>query len=349
MDTIKILLTGAGAPGAAGIIRCIRQDPDFHIIAADADPNASGKWLSDDFEVIPKGNAPDFIEQIEKIVEAHGVHIILPLVTRELLPLSFAAPGFHAKNVQVMVSDTKALETANDKGKLYQHLYQAGIPVPEFQIIQEYPEFLPALNKLGFPDRKLCFKPVVSNGSRGFRIIEENTDESDLLFNHKPMHVFISSGKAMEILQSAHFPELMISEYLPGDEYSVDCVVHPGIEPLIIPRKRVQIRQGISTAGVFEQDHSIISYCRKILDSLPGLSGNIGIQVKRNNAGEPRLLEINPRVQGTIVAGLGAGVNLPLYALYLRLGKAIPDSMLNIVWNTHFVRVWKEIFWKENT
>ena len=50
---INLLMTGAGAPGAAGILKCLFQNPDIHVTAADASENAVGKYLTNDFVQIP--------------------------------------------------------------------------------------------------------------------------------------------------------------------------------------------------------------------------------------------------------------------------------------------------------
>ena len=56
-------MTGAGAPGAAGILKCLQQEKSFHITVADANPNAIGKYLNKDFETIPFANDPSFARQ----------------------------------------------------------------------------------------------------------------------------------------------------------------------------------------------------------------------------------------------------------------------------------------------
>ena len=43
--TINILMTGAGAPGAAGILKCLEREVTFKIFTADADPDALGQYL----------------------------------------------------------------------------------------------------------------------------------------------------------------------------------------------------------------------------------------------------------------------------------------------------------------
>jgi len=169
-------------------------------------------------------------------------------------------------------------------------------------------------------------------------------NELDLLFNHKPTSTYLSFNEATRILSSGLFPELLISEYLPGEEYSVDCLADHGESILILPRLRKRMINGISMEGEFIKDDSIIDYCGKIIKELQ-LHGNIGIQVKRSVAGQFLVLEINPRVQGTVSAGLGAGINLPVLAVKQELGLTIPAAELAVKWGTKFSRYWREVFY----
>jgi carbamoyl-phosphate synthase large subunit len=75
------------------------------------------------------------------------------------------------------------------------------------------------------------------------------------------------------------------------------------------------------------------------------LHGNIGIQVKKSVAGKFLLLEINPRVQGTISAALGAGVNLPVLSVKQELDLPVTEDELQVRWGTKFSRYWTEVFY----
>lgn len=344
MDSVNILVTGAGAPGAAGIIHCLRADARLKIYSADKNPEASGKLLSDKFFIIPAANDPNFISSVLAICIAEKIKVVLPLVTRELLLFAHAIEEFKKAGIAVLVSSAQSLEIANDKGALYLFLQSKGIQLPEFEIVNTIEEFKIAASKLGFPNIPVCFKPCKANGSRGFRIIHPNPDELKLLFDEKPSHTYIAYSEIIRILSSGEWPSLLVSEYLPGDEYSIDCLILPNQAPLILPRRRDRIQQGISTAGTFVKDSVIINYCLAIIDACQ-LSGNIGIQVKISTNGEPLILEINPRVQGTISSALGAGVNFPLLAVLNALGETPELNKIPIRWGTRFVRVWKELFY----
>ena len=337
-------MTGGGAPGAAGIIRCLKENKSFHITLADANPDAVGRFLCDDFETIPVASDASFITDVLAICRKKEIKIILPLVTKELIPFSKHIKEFEEKGINVLVSPSHSLEIANNKSRLYEFLEWRGIPVPAFRVVESVDQFKTAVEELGYPLKPVCFKPSVSNGSRGFRIVSEQMNELDLLFNYKPTSTYLSLPDSIRILSSGFFPELLISEYLPGEEYSVDCIAKHGQPVLIVPRLRKRMINGISVEGEFVKDDTIISYCIQIITAL-SLHGNIGIQVKRSATGQFLILEINPRVQGTISAALGAGVNLPELAVKQELNLPISSKELEVKWNTKFSRYWNEVFY----
>lgn len=337
-------MTGAGAPGAAGIIRCLLQDSRLQLTVADADHDATGRYLHGAFVPIPRADDADFTRRVLQVCRERGVQVVMPLVTRELEPFAAAKAEFEAAGIRLLVSGLESLRAANNKAACYQRLQAAGIRVPDFRVAATVGAFEDACRQLGYPGKPVCFKPSVSNGSRGFRIVSGLADEHDLLFNQKPGSGYMSYGDAVRILSAKPFPELLVSEYLPGDEYSVDCLARDGEAVLVVPRLRQKMLGGISVRGRFERDEAIMGYCKSIIEELK-LHGNIGIQVKRHESGVPLLLEVNPRVQGTIVAGLGAGVNLPLLAVKQALGLPIDPLEMQVKWGRGFSRYWSEVFY----
>jgi carbamoyl-phosphate synthase large subunit len=184
--TINILMTGGGAPGAAGILQCLWQLPYTHITVADANPNAVGRYLVKNFETIRRADDPAFIDTILSLCREKDIHVVLPLVTKELIPLARHTNEFELAGAKLIISPAASLEIANDKSRLYQFLQWRGIDVPDFRVVETIGQFETAFAELGYPGKSICFKPSVSNGSRGFRIINNKMDEHHLLFNEKP-------------------------------------------------------------------------------------------------------------------------------------------------------------------
>lgn len=343
-STLHILMTGGGAPGAAGILHCLALEKNVRVVVADADAGVGARYTQYPFEVIPRGDDPAFASVVANICQRHRINLILPLVTRELLPLSLHQSAFEKMGVKVIVSPPASLEIANNKSRLYQFLQWRGMAVPDFRVVETVEQFKTAIAELGYPGKPVCFKPSVSNGSRGFRILTEQINEADLLFHQKPTMAYMRAPEAIRILSLQPFPELLVSEYLPGEEYSVDCLADKGEAILVIPRLRKRMVNGISTEGLIEEQPEIISYCRQLIRELQ-LHGNIGIQVKAAADGAYRLLEINPRVQGSIAACLGAGINLPVLAIQQERGQLPPRDTLKVKWGVRFSKHWEINFY----
>lgn len=341
----RVLITGAGAPGAAGIIECLSKSKQLDIWCCDANADASGKHLLKNFFKIPAASDKNFVSELFKKAKLHKIDVILPLVTRELLLFARNKKKFEAIGIKVICSDENALEIANNKALLYQFLLSKNILVPDFVVVNSVSEFQRAVKKLGYPAKKITFKPAVSNGSRGFRVIDDKANKAHLLWNEKPNNTYITYKEINDILRQEMPDDLLVSEYLPGEEYSVDCLANHGQCLLAIPRLRSKILNGISVGGEFVNNKEIVAYSRQIIEAI-GLHGNIGIQVKRAADGRFKILEINPRVQGTIVTNLAAGANLPLMAVQQELGKKIWPEKVNVKWGLKFVRVWREIFYQ---
>jgi carbamoyl-phosphate synthase large subunit len=343
MDTkIKVLLTGAGAPGGPGIIKALLKDPNIDLIVCDADEFASGRFLGLNFIKIPKAQDENFIAEIIKICHYHSIKVVFPLVTLELFRFAEVKKIFQYKGIEVIVSDVEYLNIANDKRKLLDYLTSKGIGVPNYRVVTSIEEIELACRELNYPSNAVVIKPSVSNGSRGVRILSESISEYDLLFNEKPGNLFSSLSKIRETLSNKTFPELLMSEYLPGDEYTVDTIVKGGKVNIILPRKRIKMVGGISVAGIFLKNDCIIEYCSQIIESMH-LEGPIGIQVKADVEGKFKVLEINPRIQGTSVSAIGAGINLPLLAVHNALN--IADFNVSIKWGVGFVRYYDELFY----
>ena len=337
-------MTGGGAPGAPGIIRCLKKDSDIDLTVCDAQAYPSGKFLNDKFINVPLASDSNFIDFIFSYCVKEKIDVIFPLVTRELFLLSKNKNTFLDKGIRIIVSKYDSLNIANNKGKLYKHLYDNSILTPSFKVVSNVRDLKNSFISLGYPYNPICIKPCISNGSRGVRIIDENIDEYDLLFNHKPNSLYMTYKDLLRILDGKNFPELLVSEVLTGDEYTIDTLVIGDKPAIILPRKREKMNAGISVAGSFEKNEEIIKYCKKIILSLD-LEGPIGIQVKKANDGKYKILEINPRIQGTSVAALGTGVNLPLLSVKDIMNVDIDIPIIN--WSISFIRYYDEVFYSK--
>ena len=344
MKKLNILMTGAGAPGASGILKSYKnnKERDVWILGVDVKKLVPTISFLDRFETVPSAASDNFISTVLEIAKKNRIDVIQPLVTRELELFSRNISLFNDNGIRVCVSPIENLQIANDKGLLLDSLRSNHIEIPEYYKVQNFEEFVDACSRLHYPAEIVCFKPTKANGSRGFRIIDSKVDKVKILFEMKPNNVYMTYEEACEILRANNFPELLVMEYLPGEEYSVDMLLEHGKTIYAIPRIRNIMTGGISTDCSVIEEKDVIDYSVSVAEKL-NLHGNIGIQVKRDINGKVKILEINPRVQGSIVCCSAAGINLPYFGIKLALDEEIP--ILPIKWGTRMIRSWNETYY----
>ncbi len=342
-QSLSVLVTGAAAPGAPGVIKSLRLivDRDVRIVAADSRALAAGYILADDYTQILSPDHLEFIPSLLSICRDKSIDIILPLRTAELLILSKHKEEFRSHGIRILISDHSIIEKANNKHSLFQYCHQKKIPIPRFKYILSCDELLYSLAEFNFPKNPICIKPPVANGSRGFRIIVEKLDPINFL-NEKPSSVYMTLSSLCDVLNSiSPFPELLLMEYLPGDEYSVDILADNGAIKIAVPRLREKISLGITTVGMTVFDKYVIDISSQLVNSLE-LHGIIGVQLRKDATGIPKILEINPRIQGTTILSTAAGANFMYAGIQLALGEQI--TIPKIEWGVRMIRHWDEVF-----
>lgn len=350
MRKVTVMLTGAGAPGAIGIIKSLilNGERTIKIIGVDANiEEAVGIGMVDKAYKIPVAESDRFIKEVLDICLNEKVDVVIPIVTKELFVFSKNINVFELNNIKVQISKYDNLQIANNKYDLMKFCKNHEIPCPEFHLVKSIEEFVDKAKILGYPQKKICFKPPLSNGLRGFRIVSDSQDKMNSLLNEKPNNIYIGYDEFLQIAKDSKlFPELLMMEYLPGEEYSVDVLVNNGRCYAAIPRLREKIKMGISFVGTVVEDKEIIKYSVKIVEKLK-LNGNIGLQFKRDLNGIPKILESNPRMQGTIILCTASGYNMVYNSVKLALGEEPIDYQIK--WGTKMIRYWDEVFIYNNT
>jgi len=348
METLTVLCTGAGAPGAYGIIKSWRlgakhEGRKLKIITADMNPEAYGFHFADKGYTIPPGDSPDFIPKILEICKKEGPAVLFSWVDPELLPISKSKSRFEALGIKVALADPQAIETGQNKRRCYEFFKKDGI-APEFMFAKSSSEFGKAVKGLGFPKKPVCFKPSFSYGMRGFRILKPSASRGEILFKEKPDSAFADFGDVMQTLKEyekkSNLPELIVMEYLDGKEYTVDMLLEGGRPVITIPRLRKMTSRGISTVALLEKNAELIQKAEFVAKKL-GLDYNANIQFKYGKSG-PKLIEVQPRLAGTTVACVGAGANLPYLGLKIALGEKIQAPQVK--WGTVMKRYWEEVY-----
>lgn len=345
MDRCTVLMTGCGAPGAPGIIRCLRNngEREIRIIAVDRNENAGARDMVDAFYTVPTAEKEDFIPTVLDICRRESVQVVIPIVTRELMKFSAARSAFEAIGAKVSVMEPETLEIVNNKAHLLDAMREHGLRTPAYTRVNTVEELKAACAAMGYPRKALCVKAAVGNGSRGVRMLNANISRFDLFFEQKPNSMFISYEELIRTLsERPQMPEMLVMEYLPGTEYSVDFLADHGKALYTVSRRGLSVVTSNMMSLVVDDNPAVREICTQVVEALH-LDGNFGFDLLYNeNDLEPYVIEINPRLTAGVVSCAAAGVNLPYFGVKRLLGEPLPEAAPRI--GTRMSRRYQETF-----
>jgi carbamoyl-phosphate synthase large subunit len=298
--------------------------------------------MVNEFYVAPRRNTLEFMPFIMDLTVRKAVDVIYPIPTSELEMFAARREKFESQG-QRMVSSLESLKTANNKGSLFQWMERQSLPsTPHFQIVKSWDELESAAYALGYPDRRVCFKPPFSTGSQGFRVLDTKADCLTLLLYANPTSTWMNLDELAAILESADpFPPLVVMEYLPEDGYDVDVLALEGKSLCVTPRRNQSMWYGMSLICTTELHARIMMMNEQIVASLR-LSYVLSLCFKLGANAHAKIIEINPRIPGSIISATMAGVNMPYLAVKLALGENV--EIPQVRWGRQMIRYWEEMF-----
>ena len=243
MNPITVMVTASGAPGTAALLRALRSngEREVRLVGTDMSERSVGRHLCDAFHIVPAGADPRFPETMLEIAEREGVDAILPQSSFDLEGLAEHVERFP---MPVLVSSPDTIRRSNDKAETYELLHRLGVKAPAFRRVNGAGEVEAAARELGYPDRPVCFKPVFSSGSRGFRILDPTVDRAHQLLNERPGSVAMRLEEAVELLPDEGGPDLLVMELATGGEVTIDGIGDGHEIVLGHPKTREAMRAG---------------------------------------------------------------------------------------------------------
>jgi carbamoyl-phosphate synthase large subunit len=315
-----MLLTAAGAPGTAALLRALREngEQDVRLVGCDMNELVVGRFLCDAFEMVPPGSDAGFAAAVLDLCRREGVDVVLPQSSHDLQGLADAKADFEADGVAVLVSGPETVRTANDKAACYTRLVELGVPVPAFRRVRGRAAFAAAAQELGYPSRAVCFKPAVGSGSRGFRVLDPEVDRAHQLVHERPGNLAMRLEEVTELLPEVGGAELLIMELAQGGERTVDGIADGSRIVLGQPKTREAMRAGLAMFFQALVDPGLMDLADTIVDGL-AIEHFFNIQLVGDF-----VIEVNPRIS-TIV--YQEDLNLPWLAIKRAVGE-ISDEQL---------------------
>ena len=297
MSSTRVLVTGAGGPAGIAVIRALARRRDVVVLAADMDGWASGLYLveSGSRRLLPPGRSDEFVPALAAMVRDDAIDVVIATVDAELLTLGPRRAELEPAVLAAPSEETIAV--ALDKFSLAERC-SGLVNVP--RTVLAGPAAL--ATDWEFP---VIAKPRFGAGSRGVRAVPDRA--------------------ALEAL-----PEdegLIVQDMLPGEEYSVDVIADlNGHVVAAVPRTRTRVDSGVAIAGRTVHDPELEATAAAVALAI-GLVGVANVQLRRDRAGRPALLEVNPRFPGALPLTIAAGVDIPSLVVDLFTGRELPRSI----------------------
>lgn len=292
MDIKKhhVLVFPAGSEIGLEIFNSLKYSHHVEVFGASGkSDHASFVYDSDHYvEDLFYVNHPGFIEKFNRLLSKHQIEYIYP--THDTIAC-FLAEHQSELTAKVLTSCFETNRVARFKRLTYAAF--------------SHFDFCPAVfsrpyQELTFP---VFLKPNDGQGGKGTYLAE---NQGDLAFYLKKD------------------PDLLVTEFLPGDELSVDCFTDLNRNLQFIgPRTRERIQMGISFRSTALQVTEEIKRIAHAINETVRLNGAWFFQVKKAGNGAFKLMEFAPRQSSTMGLYRHTGVNFALLTLFNGMGKSV--------------------------
>ena len=319
MRELTVVVSASGAPGTAALLRALRENGErrIRLVGTDMSERSVGRHLCDAFYVVPPGDHPEFSDAMLGVCRREGAAALVPQSSFDLLGLAEARE--HFEGVAVLVSSPDAIRRSNDKAQSYALLHRIGVKAPAWTRVRGAGPVVEAARELGYPDRDVCFKPVFSSGSRGFRVLSASADRQEQMLTNRPgVAAALQLEELGELLPQRGGPELLVMELATGEERTIDGIASRGRVVLGHAKTREAMRAGLAMYFETLDDPVLMDVAARIVAEL-ALDHFFNIQLVGDY-----VIEINPRIS-TIV--YQEDLNLPYLGVKHALGEITDEEL----------------------
>ncbi len=282
MSKKNILIFPCGAENAIEIYDSLRYNVNFNIFGATSRKDYSSYMFDEEFFILDNLNInnDDFFEKFNKHIDKNNIDLVIP--THDTIAL-FLMENRDKINAKIVSSDVETAKICRNKKMTY-NVFKDDYFAPKVYNNLDEIKVLPAF----------C-KPNIGEGAKGVKVLKTLEECSE---------------------EVGYDNDNIILEYLPGEEYTVDCFTDRKGNLLFSgARTRNRITMGISfsTRSV---KNSKIDDIAKIINNKLKLRGAWFFQVKEDINGELKLLEVSVRQAGTMALYRQNGINFALLSVF---------------------------------
>jgi predicted ATP-grasp superfamily ATP-dependent carboligase len=245
-------------------------------------------------------DAPAYVSAVLRLLDDHPARMLLPASDGTIQALRPRRAEIEQRTALPLASE-RALDIAIDKTRTLGVASELGLAVPTSIPIEHEDDLAPALRELGLPAvLKPCESWVECEG-RGVRL-SPNVVHSIEDAKQQYAHVLEEGGRAL------------LQPFLPGHREAVSVFYVDGRVRARMAQRSYREWPVLGGASVLCETIPLlpdITSAAERLVSAIDLEGCSMVEFRRDRDGRPVLMEINPRIGGSLALALAAGVNFP--------------------------------------
>tara|TARA_X000000950_G_C13885536_1_gene648649 strand:- start:1561 stop:2616 length:1056 start_codon:yes stop_codon:yes gene_type:complete len=320
----KVLITSVGGFLGSQNVEQLRKTfgKKIWILSSDVRNLSDVNSLSDINIKLPKGDDKNYIAQVIKYVKKYKINFILPCSDEEAISLSNNLKKFEKLNVLVACQSPDINKIISNKIKTYEVLKKNNIDVPEFRVAKSSVELSNYINFFYKNYKAVVIKDPKARGNRGTIIITQDIKGCKEFNESKELHMSLSFFKKnKKKIINSKYPKLLCERLL-SPCYDIDVLAKDGNFLYSVSRERLNPAGVPFKGNIIRRNKKLDTLVKKIVDLLR-LSWLVDIDVMTKTNGDPVVIEINPRVSGSSVVSIIAGVPFYKWLLELNLKKNI--------------------------
>ncbi|MGE5147205.1 MAG: ATP-grasp domain-containing protein, partial [Candidatus Eiseniibacteriota bacterium] len=304
-------MTSAGGALAPLNIKLMKQGARHKawVLAVDQRADAAGRYFADAFATVPPGGDAGYADAVLKLVETHGIELVLPWSDEEALALAASRERLAAKGVTLACVPLETLKLMTDKAATYRALAEAGLAMPEWVVVETEEALAAAVDRfeaLG----DFVVKPVRARGNRGTVVVRRDAKGAAPHAGSREWHADPASFRRELLAEVGRNLPAVVMERLYAPAYDIDVLAWKGELLRAMPRRRLNPAGVPFTGSVLTPRDDLMTLARQVT-ALLDVSWLYDYDLMTDRAGRPVVIEINPRPSGSIAASILAGV--PFY------------------------------------
>ncbi len=294
----KVMIFPCGAENALEINDALKYHIDVEVWGASSIEDHGIFAYPNYIGGVPYISASNFFEEFNRVIKQHHINFIIP--THDTVALFFAQNSYKI-NANIVTSNADTALLCRNKRMTYELFKNepfCPVTYSDSIAVNNYPVFI---------------KPNIGEGGKNTAIANSKAELEHLLLN---------------------YDDLLIVEYLPGDELTVDCFTNSKGQLLFVgPRTRQRIKMGISFHSESVELTTAIKEIANTINTKVKFKGLWFFQLKKDINGVFKLLEISTRCAGTMALYRQRGINFPLLSVMDAAGVEVSvlDNGNNIV------------------